>query len=527
MESTIAPKGVEDNLKYRIAFNQRCDEFEESRKSAIKMFMDDPIEFFSHCLFTYDPRKDLSDCPFILYDYQENFVRDINSDIINGEDSLTEKTRDMGVTWMILGVFVYRWLMFDENFLAGSRKEELVDKIGNMDSHFERMRYMIKHLPPWMIKYYQVNIRNQSYMKIFKDNGASIIGESMNQNFSRQGRYKAILLDEFAFVEQAESIWTACGDSAPCKIVVSTPHGNMNKFARLRKSGQIKIYTLHWKLHPEKDEKWYSKQQTKRSERDVAQELDINYTLSAGTPYYNGFRRSLHVRNLTPNPEAELILGWDYGWHHPACVITQNVRRWSILDCLFGEKELIRDFGNKVKEFLNLHFPGYKIRSFGDPAGNQESDKSLQTSVQILSEVGFEVFSQPSNLNTTNYDARQNIIEGKLKTLIDGAPALLVNDIPRTQIIIEAFEGGWHYPEPNKFGYLKERPVRDGYFEHVMNALEYIAVNVFSALQEPKDRSQVTIKTVGDLKDIRIEIEEETVNRERYIRTTQPALIDD
>ena len=112
---------------------------------------------------------------------------------------------------------------------------------------------------------------------------------------------------------------------------------------------------------------------------------------------------------------------------HPACVISQfdAKGRWNILDCIFGEHELINDFGNRVKQFLNLSFTNYAIRSYCDPAGEQESDKSLRTSAQILGDIGFAVTSRPSNTSQTNYDARKTIIEGKLKTLIDGVPALV------------------------------------------------------------------------------------------------------
>ncbi len=518
---------IDDNLNLRQEFHQKCEQDETAKAQAVLTFQDDIVAFFNLCLWTYDPRKSPSDRPFLLYDYQEPYVQKINQYIIEGKSLLTEKSRDLGITWLILGVFLYRWLFFDENFLVGSRKENLVDKLGDLTTLFERVRYMITTMSQWLIPVCNVDIKNvKNYMKIYKQTGASITGESTNADFSRQGRYNAILLDEFASWDIAEQAWTSCQDSAPSKFPVSTPKGSHNKFARLKKSGQIEVETLHWKLHPEKDTKWYEKQKLLRSSKDIAQELDINYTVSAGDPFYQGFIRGFHTsKNVQSMEDSELILGWDYGKRHPACIISQISSQgiWYILDCLFGTDILIGAFGERVREHLNLNYPGYTMRSFGDPAGKQEGDKSLKTSEQILNELGFDVVSIPSNLSYTNYDARKQIIEGKLKTLVEGRPSLIINDTERNQIVIEGFEGGIHYPEANRFGFIKDQYVKDSYYDHVFNALEYIAVNLFSPLKEAEQyASEPILKVVGSHKDLQIDYgDDEETPADRYRRVVR------
>jgi hypothetical protein len=363
-----------------------------------------------------------------------------------------------------------------------------------MDTHFERFRYMLKKIPDWMVEALGYDRRNDSYMKIFKANGASIVGESMNREFSRQGRYKAILLDEFAFVDKAETIWRACGDSAPCKLPVSTPNGTNNKFAQLRKSGQIKVNTIHWRLHPNKNDEWYNKQKGDRSTKDVAQELDINYTISAGDPFYRGFSRALHLRKMNISRERDLILGWDYGFNHPNCSIHQITTEgiWVIVDNIFGENQTIDEFGEFVLEYLNEKYEGFQFRrrGFGDPAGLQASDKSRKSSQQILNDMGFKVSSIPSTSAATNYAARKAIIEKKMRTLIGGVPALVVNDTPNNSIIVEGFEGGYRYPDANKYGGVSEHPVEDGWFEHPFNSIEYVGVNLFRPVEHSKQQEQ-------------------------------------
>lgn len=479
---------LRQNLIDRYTMKNACEVNAYKRAQCMELCKRDILFFFRYWLFTYDPRKSPSDLPFIPYDYQEKYIEELNQCIINGESRGTEKTRDMGATWMILGTFLYRWLFWNENFLLGSRKEETVDTIGDMDSHFERLRYMISKLPNWMVEACEFDRKNIGYMKIYKANGASLTGESMNTGFSRQGRYKAILLDEFAFVEKSDIIWRACGDSAPCKLPVSTPNGTHNFFYHLKKSGKLKFFTLHWSMHPEKGEAWYKEECKKRDPKDIAQELDINYSISAGDPFYRGFSRALHLRKMNISKDKELILSWDYGFQHPNCTVNQISAEgiWIIVDNIFGENQLIEEFAEYVNTYLQQTYPGYSFRKigFGDPAGKQASDKSRRSSEQILNDKGFRVRSIPSNSALSNYDARKTIIENRLRTLIGGVPALVVNDVPNNAIIAEGFEGGYRYPDANKYGGISEKPVDDGWFEHPFNCIEYMAINMFRPVRK-------------------------------------------
>lgn len=461
---------------------------------AIEMCKRDPVFFFRNWGWTYDPRPAIKDLPFIPYPFQDEYIEGIDKDIATGESSVTEKSRDMGVTWIVLTEFTRRFLLFDESFLLGSQKESKVDTLGDMDTLFERCRYIIKNLPDWFVGLCGYNRKDSGFLKIFKENGASLVGESMNDDFSRQGRYKAILLDEFAFVQRAEKVWRACGDSAPCKLAVSTPNGRHNHFSHLRHSGKLKVYTHHWRKHPNKDQAWYDKATANRPEKDVAQELDINYSISAGEAFYQGFSRGIHLRKMNISKDRQLILGWDYGFRHPNCSINQITAegRWIIVDNIFGENQTTKEFGEYVRTYLNTYYAGFVFKNpgYGDPAGEHPSENSRQSSVEVLKSLGFYITSMPSNLATTNYAARKNIIEGKLNTIIDGIPALIVNDVLNNQIIVEGFEGGYHYPDANKYGGVKEAPVEDGYFEHPFNSIEYVGCALFRPVEYQKRESQ-------------------------------------
>ena len=207
----------------------------------------------------------------------------------------------------------------------------------------------------------------------------------------------------------------------------------------------------------------------------------------AGKPYYSGYKDSIHAGEFSYLPEKELLIGWDFGFHFPAVVVTQFdlQDRWVWLKEFLGRDISIYKFSDYIIAQLNLLYPESQKRHYGDPACLQVSDKSVkgeETSWKILHSKGIRVITRQST-----YRQRKEIIERKLSTLHGERPALLI-DRKGCPIACDAFMGGYHYPEKreqqeytdDKF----ELPYKDGYYEHIMNAGEYIAVNCFKAFEQ-------------------------------------------
>lgn len=207
-----------------------------------------------------------------------------------------------------------------------------------------------------------------------------------------------------------------------------------------------------------------------------------------GKPFYSGYNESTHKGSFTWNSQQELICGWDYGHHHPACLVTQIGAdgRWYILKEIMGADETIDQFSDKVFKTLNLAYPGATYRHFGDPAGTQVNDKSNTTSEKILQGKGIAVRSRKSE-----YVERQEIINKLLNTLLAGKPSLMVDE--SCGIINDGFLGGYHYPESKDSKPIGETPFKDNYYDHLMNALEYIAVNIFTAVKRNEPAPQPPI----------------------------------
>ncbi len=324
MDNPGYPKEFTANITYRAQLLKAC-ETDELLKTEVKALCKKDILFWINCFcYTKDPRRKPDVLPFITYEaYQEQYILDVQSAIDKQEDLLTDKTRDMGVSWMILYVFAHKWLFEDgSDFRVGSRKEDFVDKLGDIDTLLEKVRFNLKRQPLWMLPAKFNFDTHAGYMKIINpENGNCIIGESANEHFGSGGRRKALLLDEFAKWEDkiAEAAWTATADVSRCRMPVSTPVGSGNKFAQLASGTKEKIkkISLHWTLHPEKGKDayyldngvkipiatsqeafklwqqgikvrspWYDAEAERRSEADLAQEVDIDY-LRSGHPFFN------------------------------------------------------------------------------------------------------------------------------------------------------------------------------------------------------------------------------------------------
>jgi hypothetical protein len=150
---------------------------------------------------------------------------------------------------------------------------------------------------------------------------------------------------------------------------------------------------------------------------------------------------------------------------------------------IIGTDITIDKFADKVKQEINYFYSNARCVHYGDPASIQKTDKSESTSWSILDSKGINL-----GYRTSEYRLRKEIIEKKLSTLIAGRPSLLV-DRRYCKTANDGFLGGYHYPnikqgQPliNKF----EQPFKDGFYEHIMNAGEYIAVNLFSPIDIKK-----------------------------------------
>lgn len=267
------------------------------REASWQYYKHHPAEFISHWCDTYDPRNAgrgrLVRMPMKLFPRQIELVGFLRTCLEQQVNGLIEKSRDMGATWTSCGFSVWLWLFYDGSSIGwGSRKAQLVDRLGDMDSIFEKIRFMISGLPPefqpwgWSGEMYSMKIINP-------ENGSSITGES-GDDIGRGGRKLIYFKDESAHYEHPESIEAALGDNTRVQIDISSVHGLGNVFHRKREAGVLwvpgaklepsktAVFVMDWRDHPEKDMEWYRDRESAARDNGLLhvfrQEVDRDYS---------------------------------------------------------------------------------------------------------------------------------------------------------------------------------------------------------------------------------------------------------
>lgn len=248
----------------------------------------DIFYWFDTWVHTYDPR--LIGKPggaylqLKLWPKQREVVRWMLERMAVPEEGLIEKSRDTGATYITAGVALHHWL-FVEGFKAtfGSRKVDYVDKKDNPDSIFEKIRIMLRRMPPQLLPDGFQWSQHDNYMRLVNPaTGATISGEG-GDDMGRGGRSTLYVLDEAAFVPNAEGVEAALSGNTDCVIWVSSVNGMGNLFARKRHSilASRQVARLHWRDDPRKTEEWAEKKKASFSDPTKwASEYDIDYSAS-------------------------------------------------------------------------------------------------------------------------------------------------------------------------------------------------------------------------------------------------------
>ena len=397
-----------EKLVTRLKVQDACNRSSEARIFAYSACKKDPVFFINNFCYTPNDKYKQYHFPFILYEFQEEYLYWLLDHIRNGKDGLVEKSREMGVTWINMCLFLWMWL-FDENFnaLIGSYKEKLVDDRGNKDSLFGMLDYNLNTLPKWLLPKRFNPDKHRTGLKLLNPENQNIIkGDTMNPQFGRGGRKTLIFMDEGAFWEYFQDAWTACGDTTNCRITVSTPNG-YNAFAVLRESG-IDVHTLKWNMHPLKDRQWYEYEGRRRLPEEMAQEIDISYLKSQRSRVYPEWD-NVEFGLFPYLEEYPLYVSWDFGKSDDTAIIwwqkipNQKIR---IVDVYWNSGKTI-DFyvpfitgimpsdGYKYSksdfQIIEEHKRWSRGTHFGDPAGRFSNQVVDATVLDVLRNNGIIV----------------------------------------------------------------------------------------------------------------------------------------
>lgn len=239
-----------------------------------------PVDYIEDWMMTYDPRVFPQFRPFLLWPRQKEYIAWLVKHWKERQSGLVEKSRDAGASWLNCAFAIWLWAFHGAKVGFGSRKEVLVDKMGDPDSLFEKLRMLLKNMPSEVLPNgFNMKV-HCGYMKVMHPTTPAAITGEAGDNIGRGGRSTVYFKDESAFYERPLLIEASLSQNTEVQIDVSTPHGPGNIFYKKRHSGKIDVFIFDWKDDPRKDDAWYAKQKDELDPVIVAQEIDRDYGAS-------------------------------------------------------------------------------------------------------------------------------------------------------------------------------------------------------------------------------------------------------
>ena len=235
-------------------------------------------------VWTQDPRLDSGQkiLPLDPFPRQVDFLRWLEERERTKTSGLVCKGRGTGITWLCVCFAMHRWLF--EPAWAGtfaSRREDLVDSLGDMSSILPKARYLLSRLPVWMMPRHFKMERDAGFMKLRNPgNGATVIGEHGDQ-IGRGGRASALILDEAAFIPRLAGVFAAAAETSDVQICVSTPGMPGDPFdQRCDRADIHEIFEIDWRQDPRKNQEWATAKRAEIGPMLFAKEYECNRKIS-------------------------------------------------------------------------------------------------------------------------------------------------------------------------------------------------------------------------------------------------------
>lgn len=206
---------------------------------------------------------------FILYEFQRKLLH-----LLHTKDRLIIlKSRQLGIT--TLSAAYALWLMIfkkDQSILALAPDQEKARNI------LDKIHFAYDELPAWLIKLAGAEAEEKAKLRITLANGSKAVAASGASKSARGKTATFLVLDEAAFIENAEELWGSAqqtlstGGSA---IMLSTPNGDSGLFYQLYTEaemgeGEFVPVKLKWTVHPDRDQAWRDRQDKELGSKRMA-----------------------------------------------------------------------------------------------------------------------------------------------------------------------------------------------------------------------------------------------------------------
>ena len=297
-------------------------------KQAIKQnyvkCVQDPSYFINqYCTIQHPQRGKIK---FKLYPFQYDVLKEYQEHDYN----VILKSRQLGIS--TLSAAYSLWLMLfqnDKNVLVIATTKDTAKNL------ITKTRVMYEGLPVWLKT--QI-VENNKLSLIFK-NGSQIKAIASNESAGRSEALSLLILDEAAFIDKIDTIWTAAQQTLATGgrcLAISTPNGVGNWFHKTwidAQDGVNKFNTvkLHWSAHPDRGQEWRDEQDKNLGPSQAAQECDADF-LSSGRSVVDPAILEWYKEKMCCEPMEKSgfdrnLWIWDYPNYSKQYLISADVAR--------------------------------------------------------------------------------------------------------------------------------------------------------------------------------------------------------
>ncbi len=255
-----------ENVKFRRWVVRRCARDLNFRRAIVKACSQDIIFFISVFVWQFNPKKKGLDAlgPFIPWDYQieATLAEPKDEDDEDGrgllwcyehdQDVVIEKSRDMGISWLML--IIEEWLCRFTSYvkvLNISKNAEAVDD-PDPDSLFWKVRFIHQWLPEWM----QEGMVERSMLFAFPGN-SFITGTASTSSAGVSGRASSIFVDEYPRIKEDTAVRAGTASTSDSRFFNGTHQGTATEFYRMTQTPEFVKFVFHWSQHPDKNKGLY------------------------------------------------------------------------------------------------------------------------------------------------------------------------------------------------------------------------------------------------------------------------------
>lgn len=297
---------------------------EEYKKCAV-----DPAYFMKRYCYIQHPKR--GRLLFDLYQYQTDSLAVLK----DNDQVIVLKARQLGFTTLVACYSLWFALFHtDKNILVIATKQETAKNL------ITKSRFAFDHLPVWLKS---KCVENNKLNLVFS-NGSQIKAVSSATDSGRSEAVSILIVDEAAFIENAEEIWISAQATLSTggrSIIISTPNGVGNFFHQTwakSEAGQNNFKRIHldWRNHPERDEEWHEKELRTLGPRGFRQEHEAEF-LGSGNTVFDADLVQFYKQTFQQDPVEKTgfdgnLWIWEQPNYNRAYLISADVARGDGMD---------------------------------------------------------------------------------------------------------------------------------------------------------------------------------------------------